>query len=495
MGELITRPAVRITVIYIIVAGLWVLLSDRWLAMLIGDEITFRAQSIKGGFFVLVTGALLYLLVKRSLHRIAKASLEDHLCKLPNRLAFTREKQRRCKLSAENRFSLTILDVDNFTDLNDELSHHQGDELLVLLSDRLVSLLGKDWYIARLGGDEFGLMSPLKADPVATIEKLNSVQLQVMRGSDQPLLRSQTISAGTSLFPDHGTDGMDLMRHADMALSLAKNRGRNQHLVYHEQFKRNLIERLSLLKDLRLACEQRKFTVVYQPQWSVSSRSWTGAEVLIRWNHPERGYVPPDLFIPLAEREGLITGITEFVVEQSLSELRAAGICRESLPCLSINLSHPVLVSRATMDRLFNLIQSQGDACPKIMMEITETAAMENLDATLEAMQWWRRESLAFSIDDFGTGYSSLARLKQMPIMELKIDRSFISDIPGNENDAVITKAILAIAKTLSLKVIAEGVETQDQADFLADHGCEVQQGYFFARPMPIDSLQKLILH
>ncbi|HEY7885853.1 MAG TPA: EAL domain-containing protein [Cellvibrionaceae bacterium] len=248
---------------------------------------------------------------------------------------------------------------------------------------------------------------------------------------------------------------------------------------------------MSLLKDLKQACLEEAFSLVYQPQWAVREQQWIGAEVLIRWQHPARGLVPPDEFIPLAENEGLISVITEYVVKQSLYELGEAGIDKLQLSTLTINLSHLVLMDKQTMDNLFAIIESTRFEYPRVVWEITETAAMENIDATLGIMQNSRYQNMDFSIDDFGTGYSSLSRLKRLPLSELKIDRSFIDDIPHDENDAVIVKTILAMAKTLCLNVVAEGVETKEQADFLKNNGCAVIQGYLYARPMAIDDLKQ----
>lgn len=496
MQDRFTRPATRITAAYVILAGLWILFSDRWVVALFRDngEMLHLAQTAKGWLFVILTGALLYSLMMRSLSSLKSVACVDPLCNLPNRLAFVTELEQRCSSCPHDQtFMVAILDIDRFSDFNDECGHDEGDALLALLGRRLVYDLGPDWYVARMGGDEFGLISPPGASTQAAIVQLDQIQRSVTRDSEYPILRQQRLSAGSSCFPRHGTQSQDVLRHADMALASAKSHGRNRHSIFDEQLKRELTDRLSLLKDLRLACANNEFTVVFQPFWHVENQSWSGAEVLIRWQHPTRGWIPPDVFIPLAEREGLIPYITEFIFEQALSELKTHQIDRTLLPCLSVNLAHPVLLDHMTMERIFSIIRRQGPRAPSIMMELTETSIMEDLDATLIAMKRWRRDDVEFAIDDFGTGYSSLSRLKQLPITELKIDRSFICDIPRNQNDAVITRAILAMARTLSLKVVAEGVETQQQMDFLARHGCTSLQGFFLARPMPIDSLQQLL--
>ncbi|WP_028670750.1 putative bifunctional diguanylate cyclase/phosphodiesterase [Saccharospirillum impatiens] len=492
MRHRFTRPAGRITLTYLVIALLWIAFSDRAAEALFADpQLLNRVQTIKGGFFVLATGLLLYILMHRTLHRIEIVALEDSLTGLPNRLAFTRELALRCQtsLARDQRFTLTLMDIDHFTDLNDEQGHARGDELLIMTGQQLRRLLDRDWYIAHMGGDEFGLLSPPGLSIQETRERLDWLQHAVMRGSEHDLMLNHTLSAGSCEFPKDARTGQDMLRQADMALSRAKHQGRDRHSFYHEELKRTLLERLSLAKDLRDAVEQRAFTLVYQPQWSVSTSRWVGAEVLVRWHHAERGWVPPDQFIPLAEREGMIHRVTECVVEKTLTELNQAGLDRAALPSLSINLSHLTLLHDNTMSLLHHLIDQRADNLPAVMFEITETATMENLDRTLSAMQEWQLKGIDFSIDDFGTGYSSLSRLKQLPLKELKIDRSFIMDLPADQNDAVITQAILAMAKTLSLNVVAEGVETLEQSDFLQTHGCTIMQGYYYARPMPIEAL------
>lgn len=490
------KPARNIALIYIVVGSLWILLSDLALTAAIEDsQMIHRLQSIKGWLYILVTGALLYLLVRRSLNRLHAFALADTVTALPNRLAFMDELQQRCKKGTpgSQAFDISIIDVDHFQDLNDVHGHGEGDELLRAIGSTLQKQLGPDWYIARLGGDEFGLLSPPGLSPAQSREHLDKIQHNLGRASDYPPLANHTVSMGTCSFPSDGVSSRDLMRHADMALFNAKSHGRDQHCVYHEDIKERMMERLALIKDLRAATAQEAFDLVYQPQWSVSRQRWVGAEVLIRWNHPERGLVPPSEFIPLAEQEGLINRITDFVVRQSFKELLQAKIGRIKLPRLSINLSHLTLIDWDSMQGLIDLIKLQPKDRPELLLEITETATMENLTSTLASMQSWREEGVSFSIDDFGTGYSSLAMLKRLPLLELKIDRSFIKDLPEDRNDAVITQAILAMAQTLSLEVVAEGVETDEQADFLTRYGCDTMQGFHFARPMPVGKLKALL--
>lgn len=495
MHDSFLKPALRIALLYVLLGTLWILFSDQLLTAFI-DAPTLRAQlqTTKGWFFVIVTGAMLYVLVRRSLVRLRSAALEDPLTKLPNRQAFKTELNKRC-LAGEAKeiyFCTSILDIDHFKDLNDEHGHSEGDFLLEALRHSLTEFLDERWYIARLGGDEFGLLSPVGLSKKEARTTLDKLQRQLTRSSSVPRLHPLTLSMGTSFFPSDGTNSHDLLRHADMALSHAKSHGRDQHAVFKEDLKLQMMERIALLKDLKQACDTHAFELVYQPQWNDANQYWIGAEVLIRWPHPERGYISPASFIPLAEEHGLSSQITDFVMTRALEELDAAGIDHTLLPRLSINLSHNALLDHSLRTRLTRKLTEQSQS-PELILEITETTAMQNLQATLGAIHAWQTFGVTFSMDDFGTGYSSLAMLKKMPLRELKIDQSFIQDIPGNRNDAAITKTILAMANTLSLEVVAEGVETDAQAAFLSDHQCATMQGFYYARPMPISDLKQLL--
>ncbi|MCH8532226.1 MAG: bifunctional diguanylate cyclase/phosphodiesterase [Saccharospirillum sp.] len=494
MPDPFLRPARRTALIYLILGSVWILFSDQWAAWLFDDiETLIRVQTYKGWFYVAATALLVYWLMQRSLKRIRSIALEDSLTALPNRQAFDLEMKNRCRKGflTGHQFCLAIIDIDHFKELNESQGHSDGDDVLLALTQQLRKQLGSQWYVARLGGDEFGFLSPVLDSAKACLEHLDVLQKQLTRDSDFQLLRDQSLSMGSCTYPVDGRNARDLMRHADMALFHAKHLGRNCHCHFKTQLKVTLMERLALSKDLRQACEADTFDLVYQPQWSVSKQRWVGAEVLIRWSHPERGMVSPAEFIPLAEEQGLIVRITELVVQKALTEIRAAGIDDQLLPRLSINLSHLALKDPYAMQRLQELLKEHPGPRPEILLEITETKTMENLDTTLAAMQLWHEQGVAFSIDDFGTGYSSLAMLKRLPLMELKIDREFIRELPDDANDAVITQTILAMAKTLSLEVVAEGVETQEQSDFLQQHGCDVMQGYFYARPMPMVELNR----
>lgn len=496
MYKSLLTPALRIAVVYALFAGAWILFSDRAVDWLIPDAYwQSRAQSLKGLAFVLVTSLLLYILLYRALTQVQTVAMKDPLTGLPNRYAFETELKRRCRRGLHNDsvFSLSMIDIDHFKNMNDELGHSTGDDLLVAMHGSLRRHLDESWYLARLGGDEFGLISPPGMTLEECSERLDWLQHSLTRTAEHQRLNGQTVSIGSSHFPADGDNNRDLMRHADMALFHAKSHGRDRHSVFREELKDRLLQRLSMTKDLRQAIDDNGFDLVYQPQWDVHENRWVGAEVLIRWNHPVRGMVPPDVFIPLAEDQGLIGPITDFVISRAFTELEQAGIRRSQLARISVNLSHLALIEHATMSHLLQLTKTQPEDSPALRLEITETATMQNLDVALEAISAWRQEGIEFSIDDFGTGYSSLSILKQLPLVELKIDRSFIQDIPADHNDAVITETILAMARTLKLEVVAEGVETDAQAAFLTQHGCRIMQGYFYARPMPIAELTALL--
>lgn len=496
MHKTLLQPTVRIALIYALFASAWILFSDRAVDWLIPDPSwQIHAQSAKGIVFVLITSLLLYILLYRALEQVQAMAMKDPLTGLPNRYAFEAELERRCRrgLQRNSVFSLSMLDIDHFKNMNDELGHSIGDDLIVALQGSLRRHLGDSWYLARLGGDEFGLLSPTELTLEECNERLDWLQHSLTRSAKESRLNGQTVSIGSSHFPADGDNNRDLMRHADMALFHAKSHGRDRHSIFREELKDRLLERLALTKDLRQAIDDQAFELVYQPQWNVHENRWVGAEVLIRWQHPIRGYISPADFIPLAEEQGLIGPITDFVINRAFTELHQAGIKQQQLARISVNLSHLALIEHATMSHLLQLTKSQPGDSPALRLEITETATMQNLDAALAAIRAWRDEGIEFSIDDFGTGYSSLSVLKQLPLVELKIDRCFIQDLPDDHNDAVITETILAMARTLKLEVIAEGVETDAQAAFLTQHGCSIMQGFYYARPMSVTALQQLL--
>ncbi|AOF81175.1 diguanylate cyclase domain protein [Methyloversatilis sp. RAC08] len=421
---------------------------------------------------------------ERKIHHLAH---HDALTGLPNRLSL---QGRMEQAMAEARrhgtlIAVMMIDMDHFKDINDTLGHHVGDALLVDVAQRLLCCVRLSDVVARLGGDEFVVLvtdmaSTLTAAAVA--EKIVSAlsapyQVEAYRLHSTP-------SVGIGVFPNDGTSVDTLLRNVDTAMYHAKAAGRNNYQFFDQSMSANASERLALQGSLHHAIETRQFVLHYQPQIEVASGRLVGVEALVRWQHPERGLVPPNSFIPIAEESDLIIKLGEWILQEAcwqLSRWKDQGLKLR----VSVNLSARQLRSKNLLhlveDTLIRHDLRPGD----LELEITESVAMDNPDATLRMLGQLRELGVELAIDDFGTGYSSLSHLKLMPLQRLKIDRSFVKDIESDPDDAAICAATISLAQNLGLSVVAEGVETDAQLAFLGNLGCECVQGYLFSKPLP----------
>jgi diguanylate cyclase (GGDEF)-like protein/PAS domain S-box-containing protein len=420
----------------------------------------------------------------------------DPLTGLPNRLLF-HDRLRRAMVRAtrnDTEIAVLFIDLDRFKTVNDTLGHHVGDELLKQVATALSSCLGEGDTLARLGGDEFivlleGIDGARGARLVA--EKLMHLFEQPVAVADYELF--VTGSVGISLFPQDATDLNVLIRHADVAMYQAKARGRNGFQLYAPSMDGDGVERLRLEALLRRAIEKNEIRLVYQPQVeiapdNVNEGRLIGVEALVRWHNPELGHVPPDRFIPLAEDIGFIGQLGAWVLEEACAQMvrwEAAGLV---VPKVAVNLSGRQFDRGSVAPQVARVLASTGLAPSRLQLEVTESVIMNTGDA-LQYINDLHAAGVQLAIDDFGTGYSSLAYLKQLPVQTLKIDRSFIKDISTDANDEAIAIAIIQLGKSMNLSVIAEGVETVEQADFLLRHGCNRAQGYLYSRPLAPDDL------
>jgi diguanylate cyclase (GGDEF)-like protein/PAS domain S-box-containing protein len=382
--------------------------------------------------------------------------------------------------------AVLFIDMDRFKVINDTLGHHIGDQLLVEIARRLRACVRESDIVARLGGDEFvvaltGLAAPVDAAPVAG---------KILRALGEAYLLAghtlhSTPSLGISVFPGDGEDSATLMKAADTAMYHAKEQGRNNYQFYTQEMNAAAGERLSLEQDLRVALRENQLELHYQPQVSADAGAPCAVEALVRWRHPSLGMVPPLKFIPVAEESGLIEAIGDWVLDEACRQLavwRAEGI---DAIRVAINLSARQLRAAGLVESVRAALRRHGLDGADIELEITETAAMENPERAIGQLRALRDLGVGLAIDDFGTGYSSLAYLKLLPIQTLKLDRAFVRDIESDENDAAISAATLALAHSLGLKVVAEGVETAAQRDFLVRHACDYLQGYLYGKPEP----------
>ncbi|OPZ61119.1 MAG: Cyclic di-GMP phosphodiesterase Gmr [Deltaproteobacteria bacterium ADurb.Bin510] len=415
---------------------------------------------------------------------IRHQTYHDPLTGLPNRDLFEdRLSAAIAQYERQHRlFAVVMLSIENFRQVNSTLGHVVGDQLLCEVAARLRQCVRAVDTVARMGAERFVmLLLPTGAgvsDVLAAVGRLRESFGDPVQCFGHEVFVS--INMGLALYPADGHDNLTLLKHADLAIQHA--RGRNACRFYSDEMNVTVCRRLELETELHHALEQQQFELHYQPVVAACDGRISGAEALIRWRHPQRGLVPPGEFIPLAEENGLITAITEWVIGQALDDLeRLAGLS------VSVNISARDLED----ERIVRLLERRA-AAGTLVLELTENTLIERRESVLACMASLRRRGMRFSIDDFGTGYSSLSYLKRFPLDYLKIDRSFVIDLPADEDSSGIARAIIGLGKALNLALVGEGVETREQFDFLVAEGCEFIQGFFFSKPVPIDDFLKL---
>jgi|CXWL01.1.fsa_nt_gi diguanylate cyclase (GGDEF)-like protein/PAS domain S-box-containing protein len=388
---------------------------------------------------------------------------------------------------------ILFLDLDNFKVINDTLGHSAGDELLKVISKRLLSFARSEDTIARYGGDEFVLVFPQIArmeDAVLIAERLIAEISQPLQIKGHKL--QGTASIGISFYPHDGQDRESLLQHADAAMYHAKDKGRNTFCFYTEELNLRLIQRLTLERDLRQALILEQFRVYYQPKVDLRTGKISGVEALLRWRHPEKGMIPPDKFIPLAEDTGLILPIGEWVLRTACCQAKAWQEAGLPPITVAVNVS-PKQLQLPNFDHIIcDVLDDSGLDAHYLDLEVTEGAIMKEPDKMVITLTRLKEIGVQISMDDFGTGYSSLSYLKRFPFDNLKIDKAFINDIPTDDGDVTLVLTIIAMAHNFKLKVIAEGVETQAQMDFLTQKNCDEIQGFFFSKPLPATELEQL---
>ncbi len=416
----------------------------------------------------------------------------DNLTGLPNRTLFMdRLNQCLAQVSRDNgQLALLFLDLDQFKVVNDTLGHAAGDELLQQVADRLGRGLRQYDILARMGGDEFVLLiSPVKDEQTAV-----AVARHVLDMMTEPVVLESkelfiTTSIGVVLAPADGNDAEVLLKHADVAMYAAKEQGRNTYRFFTEKMNSKALERSEIEADLRRAIRNDEFCLHYQPQVDLDSDRVFGVEALVRWQHPEKGLIPPCRFIPLAEETGLIRPLGEWVLKTACAQNVAWQEAGYPLLKMAVNLSGEQFRQPGFIDMIDQVLQETGLEADHLELELTESTLLSGAHETIANMLDIRVRGIHLSIDDFGTGYSSLSYLKHFPIDRLKIDRSFVRDIHMDKDDAAIVDAIIAMGHSLGRRVLAEGVETDAELDFLRSRGCDEIQGFFYSKPLPADEL------
>ncbi|MDP2154988.1 MAG: EAL domain-containing protein, partial [Sulfuricella sp.] len=389
--------------------------------------------------------------------------------------------------------ALLLLDLDRFKEINDSLGHGAGDELLRGVAARLTDLVRDSDTVARLGGDEFFILVEMDvADGVISVaQKILDALTSPFSISDREVFIGASI--GISLYPKDGDSSEELLKNADVAMYRAKKRGRNTFRFYNEGMNTSSAERLSLETRLRHAVDNGELLLYYQPQVNLHSGEIIGAEALIRWQHPEMGLVSPAKFIPLAEESGLIFPIGEWVMRTACAQVKAWQDAGVMTPTVAVNLSAHQFRQHNLVKMTTGVLLDTGLDGRYLELEMTESAVMEDAGRVIKVLRELKEAGTMISIDDFGTGYSSLSYLKQFAIDKLKVDQSFVQDITRDPNDAAIVVAIVTMAHSLGLNVIAEGVETEGQLEYLRSHGCDEMQGYFFSRPVPVGDFEQML--
>jgi diguanylate cyclase (GGDEF)-like protein/PAS domain S-box-containing protein len=433
---------------------------------------------------------------RESEERLIYLAHYDALTNLPNRLLFYDRLGHAIALARRNQWIVGVMfiDVDRFKYVNDTLGHAVGDRLLQKVSERLIKAVRSEDTIGRLGGDEFAVV----LSNLGAVQDAEAVAHKIIQSIDDPFQLDGgevyvTASIGITLYPSDGLDQDTLLKNADLAMYRAKEEGRNTYARYFPDMNRQNAGRLDMQAMLRRALERKEFVVYYQPRVDVQTNHIVGAEALIRWNSPELGFVSPEEFIPIAEETGLIVPIGEWVLRTACAQ-NAAWQAAGYVPLLmSVNFSARQFREKNLAETIVRVLDETGLEAHYLDLEITESLIMSHANSTLALLQKLHRLGVGFSIDDFGTGYSSLAYLKRFPVQSLKIDKSFVRDLISDADDAAIVSAIVAMAKSLKLKVIAEGVETKGQLDYLSTLYCNEYQGYYFSRPVPAATLVKYL--
>jgi len=441
-----------------------------------------------------------YMLAKNEVElqkdKLDYIAYHDSLTSLPNRLLFMDRLKQSFDHSqrSQDLVGVLFIDLDRFKEINDTYGHKVGDRVLQECAKRLKSAVRNSDTVSRLGGDEFTVI----IDRVKHSDVMVEVVKNILSTIRLPCLIQDktfhlTASIGVSIFPNDGHSIHDLLKNADTAMYQAKDAGRNSYAFYNPVMTQKALQRIKLEDKIREAISEHQFVMFYQPQYDVNSHKITGFEALIRWIHPKEGIISPEAFIPLAEETGLIMQIGEQVMKMAMSTVADWHHKSMTTKRVAINVSAKQFNDKALLNKVKKALK-ESDCKPEwIELEITESSVMDNQEYAVSVLNELQEMGITVSIDDFGTGYSSLAQLKRMPINKLKIDQSFVQNVPQNSEDVEITKAIISMAKSLNMDMIAEGIETTEQSDFINQQGCVNVQGYLYSYPVNQKQIERLL--
>ena len=464
--------------------GKWIPMESTWRLLQRNDETailaTFRDISER----------------KEAEQKIQQLAFYNSITNLPNRVHFEEIVKNLSLISKNTKelFAIIVMDIDNFKLVNDSIGSERGNELLKLVGSKIISLQPTLKNVSHFGGDEFGgILQNFKS-----IDELEITLIQLQNQLRNPYQFEDrelhlTMSIGVAIFPNHGDNSTQLLKAADMAMYSSKERGRNISTLYSTKMIEKVKIRLELENDMRSSLKAKEFEVYFQPQVDLKSGELCGAEALVRWNHPSKGMVYPGVFIEAAEESGIIFDIGLFVLKQTCKI--ASDWYKEDLlkfP-LSVNFSAKQWNGHGTTKEILKILTDTGLPPNFLTIELTESSVMQNPEKSIMEFQELIQNGVSLSVDDFGTGYSSLSYLKKLHVHHLKIDKSFVQELEKNENDRAICKAIINMAHSLGLSVVAEGVETKEQLKILQEEGCDIIQGYLISKPIPQKEFEELL--
>jgi len=422
-------------------------------------------------------------------HKAAHDATHDTITDLPNRILLLDRLEQAIQTVRRQKsmLALLILDIDNFKEINETLGHFSGDRILKQIVSRLRGVVRKSDTLARMGGDEFAIILPMvpkEEDIIHVIKKIQKIFIEPF--SLEGLSLEVQYCIGVAIFPQHGKEVDTIIQRANVA-QCAAQQSFHKFVIYSSNLDKQSPHRLTMTGELRQAIENDELVLHFQPKINVQSNSVTGVEALVRWQHPEHGFMPPDDFIPMAERTGLIKPLSIWVLNHALGQ--GEKWHKQNLKLnIAINLSPTTFLDPELPDLIIGMLSLYDIPADFVTLEITEGCMIKNPDLAMEILNQLTNKGIKVSIDDFGTGYSSLVYLKQMPANEVKIDKSFVTDMLKNENDAVIVKSIIDLGHNLGLKVVAEGVEDMKTAIQLKSLGCDLLQGFYFSKPLSSDN-------
>jgi len=483
------------------------------------SDVTDLVNKIETTQYQIVTGVLialavlylfLYLIVKRAdniikrqeqvrlLHEqeIRHQAFHDSLTGLPNKSKFGEQLQESINRSIRSgqQFALMFVDLDRFKIINDSMGHDAGDKLLLIAGERLISLTRDKDMLFRWGGDEFTII----LEDVENLDDISAIAQRIIKGMCSPISIAKqelviSASIGIAIYPTDSDTSETLIKNADAAMYHAKASGRNRYEFYTPEMNARAKERLDLENGLQKALQNEEFELHYQPKYSASDHALVGVEALLRWKHPSFGLVMPDRFIPALEENGLINAVGEWVLRTACAQNKMWQEQGYAPVTVSVNISAAQFRSLKLIDTVARVLDETKLESRYLELELTESMFISNTEAAINTMIRLKELGVSLSIDDFGSGYSSLSYLKRFPVDYLKIDRSFIKDIESSDKDAAITNAITVLAHSLNMKIVAEGVESQGQLDYLKSQGCQELQGFLFSRPVIADDIGKLL--